>query len=280
LNTPRGPEKSEFVRQCLSEDLGAGDLTAKLIPEDSRITAQILSREPGVLCGTSWADEVFQQIDVSIVVNWLAIDTENMTEDQVICTLSGPARGILTAERTALNLLQTLSATASVTRRYCDLIAHTNARILDTRKTIPGLRNAQKYAVVCGGGMNHRMGLYDGILIKENHLRSGESIPNLIKKAFATSPAGILLEVEVESLEELKQVAETGIKRVLLDNFTLEDMAQAVSLVAGQIELEASGDIDEENIREVAETGVNFISIGALTKNVRAHDLSLLFEYQ
>ena len=244
-----------------------------------RCVAWQISRAEGIICGTAWVDEVFRQLDPEIRVSWHAGDGDSVVPDRLVSEITGAAHRILTGERTALNLLQTLSGTASITRKFVDLIDHTDARLLDTRKTIPGMRNAQKYAVSCGGGANHRMGLYDGILIKENHLRSGESISQIVRHALETAPAGTLLEVEVESLDELKQAVASGINRVLLDNFSMEDLSRAVSMVGDRVELEASGDIGADNIAAVAETGVDYISIGALTKNVTALDLSLLFEF-
>jgi len=265
----------DLVSNTLAEDIGTGDLTAALI-KISPISAAVICREPAVVCGCAFFDEVFRQLDTSIEVFWQARDCDQVDAQQTLCTLSGPAPAILSGERSALNLLQTLSGTATLTRQYVDTIAGTGTRILDTRKTLPGLRLAQKYAVHCGGGYNHRLGLYDGILIKENHLRSGLTIPELIRTALTIVPPGGLVEVEVTDLSELQQAIDAGAPRVLLDNFSLADIATAVKIAKGQVELEASGGIDLENIRAVAETGVDFISVGALTKHVHAVDMTLL----
>lgn len=268
------------VTQALGEDVGSGDLTARLVPADARAYATVITREDAILCGTAWFDEVCRQVDPGISVTWLAHDGNRVTTDTVLCRLEGPARSLLTAERPALNFLQTLSGTATVTRRYVDAVAGTGCRILDTRKTIPGLRLAQKYAVRCGGGTNHRMGLYDGILIKENHIAAAGSIAGAVGSARMVN-ATVLLEVEVESLAELHEALATGPDRILIDNFTPDDMRAAVRIARDhpgrRIELEASGNVTIDNIRPVAETGVDFISIGSLTKHVRAIDLSMRF---
>jgi nicotinate-nucleotide pyrophosphorylase (carboxylating) len=279
LSLPPNVEISRFVKLCIDEDVGSGDLTADLIPDSARANAKIISREQGIICGAAWVDEVFIQLDREIRVSWHVADGEMVTGDQVVCKIHGAARSILTGERTALNLLQTLSGTATLSHHYAELVSHTNARVLDTRKTIPGMRNAQKYAVRCGGSVNHRMGLYDGILIKENHLRSGDSIAQVIEHALDAAPVGVLLEVEVENLDELVQVLRSDVTRVLLDNFSQDDLRRAVALSGDRVELEASGGITEQNIAAIAETGVNYISIGALTKNVKALDFSLLFDF-
>ena len=268
------------VAAALAEDIGGGDLTAALIDEDEVVGATIIARESLVLAGHPWATEVFRQLDERILVDWYVEDGQRAETDDVICKLVGPARPLLSGERTALNFLQTLSGTATVTAEYVAAIAGTRARVLDTRKTLPGLRQAQKYAVRCGGGHNHRVGLYDAILIKENHVRGAGSITEALRRALATA-ADVLVEVEVESLDELREALDAGAGRILLDNFSLDDMREAVAINAGYgyvaAELEASGNVSLETIREIAETGVDYISTGAITKNVRAIDLSMLF---
>lgn len=268
------------VAAALAEDIGGGDLTAALIDEDEVVGATIIARESLVLAGHPWATEVFRQLDERILVDWYVEDGQRAETDDVICKLVGPARPLLSGERTALNFLQTLSGTATVTAEYVAAVAGTRARVLDTRKTLPGLRQAQKYAVRCGGGHNHRVGLYDAILIKENHVRGAGSITEALRRAQATA-AEVLVEVEVESLDELREALDAGAGRILLDNFSLDDMREAVAINAGYgyvaAELEASGNVSLETIREIAETGVDYISTGAITKNVRAIDLSMLF---
>lgn len=268
------------VAAALAEDIGGGDLTAALIDEDEVVGATIIARESLVLAGHPWATEVFRQLDERILVDWYVEDGQRAETDDVICKLVGPARPLLSGERTALNFLQTLSGTATVTAEYVAAVAGTRARVLDTRKTLPGLRQAQKYAVRCGGGHNHRVGLYDAILIKENHVRGAGSITEALRRALATA-ADVLVEVEVESLDELREALDAGAGRILLDNFSLDDMREAVAINAGYgyvaAELEASGNVSLETIREIAETGVDYISTGAITKNVRAIDLSMLF---
>jgi len=266
------------VRQALAEDVGRGDLTAGLIPQNRPARAQVIARESAVLCGTAWFDEVFRQLDARVRVEWNARDGDSVRENQVLCALEGPARAILTGERTALNFLQTLSGTATVTRRYVEAVRGTKAAVLDTRKTLPGLRTAQKYAVRCGGGQNHRMGLYDAILIKENHIAAAGSVAAAIAAARSGAPAGTRVEVEVEDIAQLNEALDAGAERLLLDNFSLKRLREAVQAASGRARLEASGGITLDNIRAVAETGVNCISIGALTKHVRAVDLSLRFD--
>ncbi len=277
MSTPLIPpaDIAETVRRALAEDVGAGDLTANLIPGATTARAQVISREEAVLCGAAWFDEVFRQLDRKVRVDWNARDGEPVRENQVLCTLDGPARAILTGERTALNFLQTLSGTATVTRRYAEAIRGTKAVVLDTRKTLPGLRTAQKYAVRAGGGQNHRMGLYDAILIKENHIAAAGSVSAAVDAARRDAPAGTTVEVEVEDLAQLNEALAAGADRLLLDNFSLKRLREAVQAAAGRARLEASGGITLENIRAIAETGVDCISIGALTKHVRAVDLSL-----
>lgn len=269
----------EDVARALAEDVGAGDLTAQLIAPQVETTATVITRETAVVCGCAWFDEVFKQLDPSVRVNWSVRDGERVEPNQQLCELSGRARAVLTGERTALNFLQTLSATATATRRYVDAIAGTTTRILDTRKTLPGLRLAQKYAVVCGGGTNHRVGLFDAILVKENHIAAAGSIAAAVAQARIIAGQA-MVEVEVENLDELRQALKTDIDRVLLDNFTLEMLRQAVELTkrsSGRVELEASGNVTLASLREIAATGVDYISIGGLTKHIQAIDLSMRF---
>ena len=262
------------VRRALAEDIGSGDITAALIPADRQARATIISREPAVLCGTAWADEVFRQVDPAIKVTWLAADGDPLQPDQPFCELAGPARGLLSGERCALNFIQTLSATATRSRHYVDLLEGTGVRLLDTRKTLPGLRLAQKYAVTCGGGHNHRIGLYDAFLIKENHIAACGSIQAAVDQARALAP-GKPVEVEVETLQELRQALEAGADIIMLDELSHADMRTAVQIAAGRAKLEASGGITEATLRSVAETGVDYISIGSLTKDIKAIDLSM-----
>lgn len=261
---------------ALDEDVGSGDISAGLIDSEARLETKLLVREDAVLCGCQWFDEVFRQCDDSITTHWQAADGDRITANSVVCEVSGPARGLLTAERSALNFLQTLSGTATLTQTFADKIQHTRCKILDTRKTIPQLRVAQKYAVLCGGGGNHRIGLFDAFLIKENHLAACGGIADAVARARKMHPHKFL-EVEVEDLQQLQQAIDAGVDRVLLDNFSLTAMQQAVELTAGRTELEASGNIDQHQLVEVALTGVDFISIGALTKNLRAIDFSLRY---
>ncbi len=265
---------SEMVRSALAEDVGRGDLTAALI-DDQTWTATLITREPGILCGQAWFAETFRQLDPRVSFTWHAHDGARLLPGAVLCALRGAARALLTGERTALNFLQTLSGTATAARRYADAVAHTRTRILDTRKTIPGLRLAQKYAVRCGGCDNHRLGLYDGILIKENHIAAAGSLSALLERA-ASKPR-TFVEIEVETLEQLREALAAGGRRILLDNFSLADVRAAVALNARRAHLEASGGITLENVASFAETGVDFISIGDITKNLHALDLSLRF---
>ncbi len=265
------------VARALAEDVGGGDLTAALIPDDARATATIITREKAVICGRPWVNEVFRQLDRALQIHWWVREGDRVDADRTLCTLEGSARHLLTGERTALNFLQTLSATATTTAEYVDAVAGTATRILDTRKTLPGLRRAQKYAVTCGGGVNHRIGLYDGILIKENHIAAAGSVKGAVREAQQRAPAGIAVEVEVENLGQVSEALESGADILLLDNMAPEILREAVRLNAGGAKLEASGGITLENIRAVAETGVDYISIGALTKDVRAVDLSMRF---
>ncbi|VAW78798.1 Quinolinate phosphoribosyltransferase [decarboxylating] [hydrothermal vent metagenome] len=267
----------EDVRVALEEDVGQGDITAQLIPEHGSWKASIYSREHAILCGRNWFDAVFHHLDENIDLRWYAADGDSIAPHQAICTLKGPPRSLLTGERTALNFLQTLSGTATLAHQYAQEVKGLDTRILDTRKTIPGLRRAQKYAVRTGGCHNHRMGLYDAFLIKENHIAAAGSIAAAIDNARALDH-GLPIEVEVETLDELQQALKTGVDRVMLDNFSIEDIRKGVVLNAGTVELEASGNITLSKLREYAETGVDYISIGALTKDVKAIDLSMRFD--
>ncbi len=266
----------EQVRVALVEDIGEGDLTAALIPATSISTVGVWCREAAVICGRDWFDEVFRLLDASIRIDWRVADGERVEAEQLICELHGPTRALLSGERVALNFLQTLSGTATRARDYADRVAGLSVRLLDTRKTIPGLRLAQKYAVRCGGCYNHRLGLYDAILIKENHIMAAGSIAAAVAEARRRSP-GVSIEVEVESMEELEQALAVETPRILLDNFSLPMLREAVARAAGRAELEASGGMTPERLREVAETGVDFISIGALTKDLHSIDLSMRF---
>jgi nicotinate-nucleotide pyrophosphorylase (carboxylating) len=264
------------VCQALAEDVGSGDLTARLIPPTQRATAWVISREPAILCGQAWFDACFHQVSPEVDIVWHGPEGSPVSAGQKLCTIHGSARSLLTAERPALNFLQTLSAVATVTRAYVDAIRGTQAVIMDTRKTIPGLRLAQKYAVTVGGGENQRAGLYDGILIKENHIAAAGGIQPALQAAQRV--ANVPIQIEVESLGELQTALDAGATLILLDNFTMAHMREAVALNAGRAQLEASGNITLENVRAVAETGVHRISIGSLTKNIRAIDLSMRFE--
>jgi len=246
---------SNLVAQCLEEDVKTGDLTARLTPEKSEIDGKIISRETGIVCGKAWVDEVFNQIDANIEIDWKVDDGDTVSENQTLCRFEGYARPILTGERSALNIMQTLSGTASITNEYVKAIAHTKAKLLDTRKTLPSMREAQKYAVLCGGGYNHRMGLYDGIIIKENHLRSGKSLEQIVKDAIGSVPEGTLVELEVENLDELKRGLDAGAKRIMLDDFTLADMCTAVKLTGEQADLEASGNVSLKTIQNSTQNG-------------------------
>ena len=265
---------AKLVTQALSEDVASGDITAELIGADVQASGRIVTREDGILCGTAFALEAFQQIDPSCHVEWAAQDGDSIAADSLVCTLSGPARALLTGERTALNFLQLLSGTATTAGQYAARVAHTGVKLLDTRKTVPGLRLAQKYAVTCGGCYNHRIGLFDAFLIKENHISAAGGIAKAVAAARHVAP-NKPVEVEVESEAELEQALTAGADRIMLDNFTLAALRDAVSLTAGSAELEASGNVTDENLVAIAETGVDLISIGALTKHVRALDLSM-----
>ena len=265
--------KSIDIQTFLDEDIGSGDITALIISASRTASATVITRDAMVCCGQDWFNAVFSALDVEIQINWLVNEGQWVAAETVLCTISGLARPLLTGERTALNLLQTLAATATQAHHYAKALAGTGCKVLDTRKTIPGLRDAQKYAVACGGCHNHRIGLYDGILIKENHIMAAGSIAQAVAEARKISDK--LLEVEVESMEELEQALAAKADRIMLDNFSVPELQQAVKKVAGCCELEASGNILLGNIREIAETGVDYISIGALTKNIQAVDLSM-----
>jgi len=270
------------VARALAEDIGTGDLTAALVPAGRIGRATLVTREPAVVCGQAWVDEVFRQLDPSVRITWNVSEGAPVPAGQLLCRLEGPARSLLTGERTALNFLQTLSGTATAARQYAALLDGLPCRVLDTRKTIPGLRLAQKYAVRCGGGSNHRMGLYDGILVKENHIMAAGSIAAAVAAA-RSQGARVPVEVEVETLDELRQVLEAGADMALLDEFSLDDLRAAVTInrahPRGPIKLEASGNVSLDTLRAIAETGVDFISVGSLTKHVRAIDLSMRFEF-
>ena len=262
------------VAKAIAEDVGTGDLTAQLIPEDRWATATLITREPGVLAGQAWANLVFEQIDARCTLDWQAQDGDLLEPNQVLLKIHGPARALLTAERTAMNFLQTLSGAATTAKYYADQVAHTQVKLLDTRKTIPGLRLAQKYAVTCGGCHNHRIGLFDAFLIKENHIAACGGILAAVSAARALAP-DVLLEVEVETHDELEQALAANVDRIMLDNFSLESMREAVALTNGRVELEVSGNVTSETLVPYAETGVDYISIGALTKHCNALDLSM-----
>jgi len=272
------PELAATIQQqvaaALTEDVGSGDITAALIAPERNARARVICREEGIVCGLAWVDAVFQQLDASVQVTWHVADGDHVAADTLLFELAGPARSLLTGERTALNFLQLLSGTATRCRRYADLVAGTGTRLLDTRKTIPGLRLAQKYAVTCGGCYNHRLGLYDAFLIKENHIEACGSIAAAVNQARQQAP-GKPVEVEVETMTELDQALAAEADRIMLDNFAPAQLREAVARSAGAAELEASGGITESTLRQVAETGVDYVSIGALTKDAVALDLSM-----
>ncbi len=282
LQLPPAAEIERNVDGALAEDVAGGDLTAQLIPAGQPGTATVISREEATLCGTAWFEAAFRKVDPACRITWHAQDGDRVQPNQLLCDIAGPARALLTAERTGLNFLQLLSGVATRTRRFVDTVAGTRARIVDTRKTLPGLRLAQKYAVTCGGGDNHRIGLYDAILIKENHIMAAGGIAQARAAAKAVAAAATVpckfIQVEVENLEELRQALAAGATMVLLDNMSLADMAEASRLAAGQAVLEASGGVSLETVRAIAETGVDRISIGGLTKDVQALDLSMRFK--
>ena len=276
------PDVVEQVERALAEDVGSGDLTAALVPAGRGGRATVITREAAVLCGRPWFDEVFRQVDPAVRVAWEATEGADVSPGQCLCRLAGPARSLLTGERTALNFLQTLSGTATATRRYVQQVEGLPCRVLDTRKTLPGLRRAQKYAVRCAGGSNHRMGLYDGILVKENHIMAAGSIAAAVQAARATGTR-VPVEVEVETLDELRQALDAGADMALLDEFSLDDLRAAVAMnrahPRGPLKLEASGNVALDTLRAIAATGVDFVSIGSLTKHLRAVDLSMRFEF-
>jgi nicotinate-nucleotide pyrophosphorylase (carboxylating) len=280
IETPLPQDIRPVVAAALAEDLGSGDLTAALIAPATRATAEVVVKEHAILCGRAWFDEVFRQLDPAIEISWHATDGARLTPGAVVCELRGPARSIVSGERTALNFLQTLSGTATTVRSYVDLLAGTATRVLDTRKTLPGLRRAQKYAVRCGGGVNHRLGLFDAILIKENHVAAAGSLTAAVRAARRSSP-DVPLEVEVESIAELREALDTDADRIMLDDFSIDAIRDAVALrdahAGGRKELEVSGGIERDQLRRIAETGVDFVSIGALTKHLHAIDFSLRF---
>lgn len=260
------------VRRALNEDLGTGDITARLLPQTAVSAATVASREAAILCGAPWFTEVFNQLDNGVRITWLCEDGASIEPGQIVCTLSGATRSLLSGERTALNFLQLLSGTATTTREYASVIAHTTTQLLDTRKTLPGLRSAQKYAVLCGGGTNHRMGLYDAILIKENHIRASGSITAALDQAKTTHR---YIEIEVENGRELEEALNAGADAILLDNFTLDQVRQAVQLNNGRARLEVSGGVEKDGLADLAATGIDCISVGALTKDVQAIDFSM-----
>jgi len=267
----------ENVFNALKEDIAEGDITAELIPNDNISLATVISRDNCVFCGLDWFEETYRQIDEEILIDWCVDDGEEIAAGQIICTISGSSRNIVTGERVALNFVQTLSATATLSARYAEKVADTETKVLDTRKTIPGLRMAQKYAVSCGGCENHRLGLFDAFLIKENHIYACDGIKNAINEARFCNPE-LKVEVEVENMDELQQAIEAGADRVLLDNFDIETLREAVKVCKGNIISEASGNITIDNINDVAKTGVDYISTGALTKDIKAVDLSMRFD--
>lgn len=266
----------ESVHNALTEDIGTGDVTACIIPEDHFSLASVICRENAVICGLDWFDEAFAQLDSQIFIEWEVNDGDRVEAGQQLCSLSGSTRALLSGERSALNFLQTLSATASLAAQYAAAVEGLNVKILDTRKTIPGLRLAQKYAVHIGGCHNHRVGLYDAVLIKENHILAAGGISQAVDAARFNSPE-LLIEVEVESLEQLQQALDADVNRIMLDNFELPLLSQAVSLTHKKVELEASGNVTLKTVRAIAQTGVDCISTGALTKDIKAVDLSMRF---
>ncbi|HET9700067.1 MAG TPA: carboxylating nicotinate-nucleotide diphosphorylase [Burkholderiales bacterium] len=266
------------VTTAFVEDLGPGDLTANLIPSGQQGKARVISREDAVLAGAAWFEACFRRLDPGVGIQWSALDGDRVAPGQVLCEIEGEARALLSAERPALNFLQLLSGVATRTRQFVDAVSGTRAHILDTRKTLPGLRLAQKYAVRCGGGVNHRMGLYDGILIKENHIAAAGGIAPALRAAREAAGPGVMIQIEVESLAQLQEALAAGARLVLLDNFSIGMMREAAKVAAGRAELEASGGITLDTVRAIAETGVDRISIGSLTKDVRAVDLSMRFE--
>jgi len=275
---PSQEQIHQQVALALSEDIGAGDLTASLISASESVRGKLICRDDSVACGRNWVDAVFETLDAGVQIDWHCEDGDDLHAGQTWCIIEGPVRAILSGERTALNFAQLLAGTATATRTLVRELQGTQAQLLDTRKTVPGLRLAQKYAVQCGGGNNHRLGLYDGILIKENHIRSSGSIASALAAAEAHAGRVDLIEIEVENLDELSQALQAGARRIMLDNFSVIQLRDAVKLNQGRAQLEASGNVTAETIREIALTGVNFISCGEITKNVRAIDLTLQFD--
>ncbi|AJP48159.1 nicotinate-nucleotide pyrophosphorylase [Rugosibacter aromaticivorans] len=263
------------VLAALAEDIGGGDLTALLTPADRRSQGMVVCREDAVLAGSDWFNACFNRLDPTAVIRWTAHDGNRISSGQTLCQIEANTRALLTAERAALNFVQLLSATATVTRAYVEAVSGTRARIVDTRKTLPGLRLAQKYAVTCGGGTNHRLGLYDGILIKENHIIAAGGVVPALERARAIAHGDVFIQIEVETLAQLREALDAGARLILLDNMSLVQMHEAVALTAGRAQLEASGGVNLKTVRSIAETGVDRISIGSLTKDVRAIDLSL-----
>ena len=279
MQTLRLPDDlSKVVESALSEDIGPGDITASLIEPGIQASASVLVRESAILCGSPWFNEVFNQLDNSVELEWLAKEGNEISPGQTVCKLSGAATSLLSGERTALNFLQTLSGTATVTRKFVDAIAEFGVRILDTRKTIPGLRTAQKYAVRIGGGTNHRLGLYDGVLVKENHQYISQSTRSIVAQMDRCHIKVNLVEVEIENLDELESAIASGANRVMLDNFSVSDIEAAVLQNNRRVELEASGNVDLDSIQAIAATGIDFISTGAITKHLQAVDYSMLFD--
>lgn len=264
----------QSIQSYIEEDIGSGDLTARLIPEGTEAIANVTTREPMMLCGQQWFNQVFEYINEEVRINWFFQEGDWVEPGSILCLIEGPARALLSGERTALNLLQTLSATATISKQFSDAVLGTGCRILDTRKTVPGLRLAQKYAVKVGGCTNHRIGLFDAVLIKENHILAAGGIKQAINQARSLY-SDVMVEIEVETLKEFHEALAEGPDRIMLDNFTLDDMRAAVQINDGQTELEASGNVSLETVREIAETGVDFISVGSLTKNINAIDLSM-----
>ena len=267
------------VTRALREDVGTGDLTARLIPEARGATARLMTRQDGVLCGTEWFNRTFDELDPEVEIFWHHKDGDDVAAGTSLCEVEGHARAMLTAERTALNFVQLLSGVATKARQYVKAVAGTRARIHDTRKTLPGLRIAQKYAVHTGGASNHRIGLYDGILLKENHIMAAGSLSRAVQQALHDAPEGTMLQVEVETIEQLREALAAGAPLILLDNFDLDGMREAVRVAGDRAELEASGGITLDNVRQIAETGVHRISVGSLTKDVKALDLSMRFTH-
>jgi nicotinate-nucleotide pyrophosphorylase (carboxylating) len=274
LPAPLPDDIATTVARALAEDVGSGDVTASLIPAAHHCSAEVLCREQAVLAGQAWFDAVYASLDPTVAIEWHQTDAQDLSPDSLVCTVRGPARSIVTGERCALNFLQTLSATATATRSYVNELAGSGTQILDTRKTIPGLRSAQKYAVRCGGGANHRLGLFDAVLIKENHIAAAGSIAAAISAIRNTHP-GLRVEVEVETMAELEQALNANTDMVLLDNFAVNEIHAATQLVAGRAKVEISGGVDFNQLRQLGQTGADYISVGALTKHVRAIDFSM-----